>query len=236
MKIAICDDEISFAQKLEELVKRYAEKQKRAVSLSVFTCADDFLNSALDAYNLVFLDVKLGSESGITLARKLREKNTSAVLIFISAFIEYAVMGYSVNASAYLLKSDLDGTFENCMREIEPKLTPKNEALTILVNNTVLEIPLSRIVYIESFKRQVTIHTNLEEHAAVEYYARLLDVERQLETQGFLRIQRSFLVNMRYCTKIKKRIAYLYNGVELPCSKQDYRAVVDAFLRWKGAE
>lgn len=236
MKIAICDDEIFFTQKIEDLVKQYADEQKLSVSISVFTRAKDFLDSKLEDYSLVFLDVNLDSESGIKLAEELRRKNDSAVLIFISAFIEYAIMGYSVNASAYLLKSDLDGTFVNCMREIKPNLTAKNETFNITVNNDLLQIPISNIVYVESFKRQVTIHMDLEDIKAVEYYAKLIDIEKQLEKQGFLRIHKSYLINMKHCNKIKNRTACMDNGVELSCSKQDYRFIVDKFLKWKGAE
>lgn len=166
----------------------------------------------------------------------MREKNQSAVLVFVSAFVEYAIMGYSVNASEYLLKSDLDGTFNNCMLAVRHKLMPNNKFLTLLIDDQEIRLSTENILYAESFKRRVVFHTNLNNTPRVEFYAKLSDVEQQLTTHGFLRLQKSYIINMRHCSKIKSRVAYMRNGDKLSCSKQKYNEIIDTFLQWKGTE
>ena len=85
--------------------------------------------------------------SGIEVAKALRAKNENAILIFVSAFIEYAIMGYSVHAAAYLLKSDLDGTFESCMDEIFPQIGAKEVSVRVPYEHTNVEIPCKYIIY-----------------------------------------------------------------------------------------
>lgn len=103
-QIAICDDEKIFTDKLAHMIKQYSNAHHHVIDLHLFQQAADFIQSSLESYDIVFLDVRFGEISGIEVAKALRAKNENAILIFVSAFIEYAIMGYSVHASAYLLK------------------------------------------------------------------------------------------------------------------------------------
>lgn len=236
MKIAICDDEKKYLDQLTHLLNQYAKSDNSTIEIFTYNNAESFINTNLECFDLVFLDVKIGSSSGIDVAKLLRQKNQLAVLVFVSAFVEYAIMGYSVNASAYLLKSDLDGTFESCMLEIKHKLVSELKSSKFIINEQQVSISTENILYVESFKRQVILHTNIEKTPTIEYYAKLSDVQQQLQSRNFLKIHKSFIINMRHCLKIKNRVAYMRNGDELFCSKQKYSEVVDIFLQWKVTE
>ena len=235
-KIAICDDEADFARRLSAHVSRYAAAHTFEITSELFCCAEDFLQSHLEQYDLVFLDVRLGTSSGIDLAKALRERNQRAALVFVSAFVEYAILGYSVRASAYLLKSDLEGTLENCLDEIFALLCIRCPSIQIPYENTTVEISCRHLLYLESYKRQIQIHTTLPALPSAMYYARLSDMVQALQPHGFLQIHKSYLVNLRHCLKIKNKIAYLDDGTQLPCSRQNYRDILQKFLQWKERE
>ena len=137
-QIAICDDEKIFTDKLAHMIKQYSNAHHHVIDLHLFQQAADFIQSSLESYDIVFLDVRFGEISGIEVAKALRAKNENAILIFVSAFIEYAIMGYSVHASAYLLKSDLDGTFESCMDEIFPQIGSKEISVRVPYEHVML--------------------------------------------------------------------------------------------------
>lgn len=160
-QIAICDDEKIFTDKLAHMIKQYSNAHHHVIDLHLFQQAADFIQSSLESYDIVFLDVRFGEISGIEIAKALRAKNENAILIFVSAFIEYAIMGYSVHASAYLLKSDLDGTFESCMDEIFPQIGSKEISVRVPYEHVNVDIPCKSIIYMESYKRQIQIHTSL---------------------------------------------------------------------------
>ena len=150
-QIAICDDEKIFTDKLAHMIKQYSNAHHHVIDLHLFQQAADFIQSSLESYDIVFLDVRFGEISGIEIAKALRAKNENAILIFVSAFIEYAIMGYSVHASAYLLKSDLDGTFESCMDEIFPQIGSKEISVRVPYEHVNVDIPCKSIIYMESY-------------------------------------------------------------------------------------
>lgn len=234
MKIAICDDDKEFAEKVEDQLINYTTMRQIPVEVSVFTTADEFVHSELEIYNVVFLDVRIGKSNGIDAAQQLRKRNSRAVLIFISAFVEYAIMGYSVHASAYLLKSDLDGTFQNCMDEVFQKTSIEPVSIIVPYEGTNVSIQSEHILYIESYRHQLKLHTTLSALSTVQYYFKLSDLESVLCQHGFLRIYKSYLINMDHCKAIQKKLALMDDGTELTCSRQNYHQILEAFLRWKG--
>ena len=229
-QIAICDDEKIFTDKLAHMIKQYSNAHHHVIDLHLFQQAADFIQSSLESYDIVFLDVRFGEISGIEVAKALRAKNENAILIFVSAFIEYAIMGYSVHASAYLLKSDLDGTFESCMDEIFPQIGSKEISVRVPYEHVNVDIPCKSIIYMESYKRQIQIHTSLPRYPSILYYAKLSDMIETLAPHGFLRIHKSYLINLSRCRRIQNRLAYMDNSTELPCSRQNYTDIVQKFL------
>mgnify|MGYP002798144329 CR=1 FL=1 len=235
-QIAVGDDEKHFAYELAKRLKRYFARRSLDVQIHLFYSAENLLNDGATSCNIIFLDVRLGEVSGMEVAKKLREKNKNVILIFVSAFIEYAVMGYSVRAAAYLLKSDLNGTFENCMNEVLSQMEYNDISIPVLYERTTVQLSCRHIVYVESYKRQIQIHTSSERYPMIRYYAKLSDLQQKLESHGFLRIHKSYLIHMSHCRKIQNRIAYMDNGAELACSKQNYRQIIQTFLSWKERE
>ena len=145
-------------------------------------------------------------------------------------------MGYSVHASAYILKSVLDGTFESCMDEIFPQIGSKEISVRVPYEHVNVDIPCKSIIYMESYKRQIQIHTSLPRYPSILYYAKLSDMIETLAPHGFLRIHKSYLINLSRCRRIQNRLAYMDNSTELPCSRQNYTDIVQKFLQWKERE
>ena len=85
-QIAICDDEKIFTDKLAHMIKQYSNAHHHVIDLHLFQQAADFIQSSLESYDIVFLDVRFGEISGIEVAKALRAKNENAILIFCIRF------------------------------------------------------------------------------------------------------------------------------------------------------
>ena len=72
----------------------------------------------LERYQLAFLDVDLKTTDGIALGRRLRQVAPDIVLVYISAYLEFALQGYTVNAYRYLLKRDIAAQLPSCLEDI----------------------------------------------------------------------------------------------------------------------
>ena len=108
VRILICDDDAIFAQDLLQRILALPSYYSKSMSAQCLTDLDAMDSSALAQCDILFLDIDLGDQNGIDLARGMRAHNPEAVLIFVTNFSEYAPEGYEVNAFRYLTKADLD--------------------------------------------------------------------------------------------------------------------------------
>lgn len=109
MYILICDDEPAVARQVEQLARQHLEQRGIPVQCAVCTRGEEVLaRSDLAKYQLALLDVDLETMTGIALGRRLKQQNPELVLVYISAYLEFAPEGYTVRAFRYLLKRDMD--------------------------------------------------------------------------------------------------------------------------------
>ena len=95
MLIATCDDEVQFCKQVELYIKGLGKE------LGIETKCDKYISGK---YQIIFLDIELKNENGIDIAEKIRKTNENVEIIFLTAFIQYAVDGYKVKAYRFLVK------------------------------------------------------------------------------------------------------------------------------------
>lgn len=123
------------------------------IEIQCYQDAEDFLQSDVYSYQIIFLDMNMGKKNGIEIANIVRQENKTVPIIFISAYAEFAVQGYSVKAFNYLLKNDLNQTFHIVMDSLLDEMRLQHETLDLKVENVKQTIKLENVAYIESFKR-----------------------------------------------------------------------------------
>lgn len=233
MKIAICDDEPACVDKLRAQLTAYCAAKRLTCDCQTFTDPLVFGESDLASYDVVFLDANMGQVDGITAAKALRAVNTAAIVCYVSAFVEYAPLGYRVDAFRYLMKHELDTGFADCMDEIVERLAMHSKRISIVTTAGQQPLAIASLVFLESFRHQILIHladgTTLEsrQHSLSELTA-------LLSSHAFLRIHKSFLVNPAHIAAIKNRVVTLHSGQTLNCGKTDYADTLRAFTLWKG--
>ncbi len=232
--IAICDDEIVFTERLKAMSAEFLEKNNKMYVIQTFTDGAAFLASSLEQYDLVLLDVNMNEYNGIDLAKTLRKTNSSAILIYISAFLEFAHLGYSVKAFNYLLKSSLAVDFPPCMKAVLQTLASREDFIALKLDAQQYQVPLSKLLYLESQKRKVLFHINAQPKSVLSTYEKLSTYDSVLSKKDFVRIHQSYLVNMDYIAKIERYAVTLCNGEILNVSKSLYAHAFQKYLFWKG--
>lgn len=162
--------------------------------------------------DLVFSDIQMPGLGGMELSRMLPEDTK---VIFTTAFSNYAVEGFKVNAIDYLLKpisyndflaaarKALDWFELKAKAEVSPAATAaqsdKPSSIFVKTEYKLQQIEFSDILYIEGFKDYVRIYTESSPEPILSLIS-MKTLEAQLPSDTFLRIHRSFIVNM---TKVK---------------------------------
>ena len=104
MNIAIVEDEQTNANLLKEHLSRFAIENHTEINTSVFSTGVSFLNSYTPIWDLILMDIEMPHINGIETARKIRERDSEVLIMFITQMAQYAIDGYSVNAVDYVLK------------------------------------------------------------------------------------------------------------------------------------
>ena len=166
--------------------------------------------------------------NGVECAKLLRDIGVNSLIVFITSSAEYVFSGYEVKAFRYILKTDLVNAFSRVFGECLLELKKLNTSFfTVKTSSSVKNIPLSDILYFESNKRLLNIHTKNE---VISFYEKLDNVEDELKEKDFIRTHQSYLVNAQKIKSVSKDSALLVNGFSLPVSKSKATKVKDAYL------
>ena len=235
MYVLICDDERAFGMRVEQQTQAHFRQRCVPIQTTLCTSGEEALaRPDLAQYQLALLDVDLKTMTGIALGRQLKQQNPDIVLVYISAYLEFAPEGYTVHAFRYLLKRDIERQLPSCLDAMLAEYSSAVRILTIHQGRTEREVPLEQIYYLESDLRKVNIYGAVPHRVLYSYYAKLPELADTLVKAGFLRVGRSYLVNMPYIRQISGYKVELKNGVELSASRTGYAEIRSTFLEWKG--
>lgn len=236
MKIIICDDNPVFIQELNRLIQDYSALNDWVCQCSSYQFPEKMLAADLSAAHVIFLDIDMPGINGLDAAKKLRERYPDIIIVFVTAFIEYAPAGYCVEAFRYLLKGSVRTELPICLDAIKRKLDSTQDGILVQQIDETIQVQLKEILYFEgTSQRRVLMHLHLKpSQSSIECVGKLSEYEQKLHNMGFLRIQRSYLVNMRYINRINNYLTYLCNGDQLKVSERNYPQICKKYLIWKG--
>lgn len=154
--------------------------------------------------DLMFLDIKMPQITGLDFLRSL--KNPPSV-IFTTAYREYALEGYDLEVVDYLLKPiTFDRFFKATDRylrlntQVAPKAitTPQDNFIYVKSGAKFNKFNTDEILFIESIKDTIVVHQGAGVKHTLKY--KISDIETELQEKGFLRIHRSFIINVNKIT------------------------------------
>ena len=203
-QIILRDDDPTFLRMLHAALVRIFEKLRKQASITSFSGPAGTPPELLTCCDLAFLDIdyESGDQNGIDLARMLRQVNPRGLIFFVTNFIDYAPAGYEVQAFRYILKRDMDQVLERYILQALEQFAEGQVSLRLRGKDELADIPLERISYLEVLDHQVSIHG---EDAVYAIGATLSGFEKEMEKHGFLRIHKSYLVNMSHIRKFRSR-------------------------------
>ena len=231
--IILCDDDRAFLDTFHTKILAVLAKLPVQATIQLSTGLQELSHEQLATCDIAFLDVDFVGQdnNGMDIARKLREVNSRALIFFITNFIEYAPEGYEVQAFRYILKWDLDAVLGRYLLQALEHLSTARDVFQLQHNGILVELPFDDILYLEVLGHSVSVVTEQETYAIT---ATLSSLEQSLERHGFLRVHKSFLVNMRYIKRFQCRELLLANGTVLRVSEKSYAEQKRKYLRWKG--
>lgn len=182
--------------------------------------------------NLILMDVELPGMDGITFGKQLKEMHPDVFLVFVTAYIEYAVKGYEANAFRYLLKPLSLEVMRGLITDIQTEYKKKKK-LIVKTKDGEMVVSLQELLYISAEDKYTVLYTK-KQHFISDYS--LKKYEAQLQEQGFARIHRKYLVNLYHHQGIQAGKVVLSNGATLPISKKRMSEYQKQLFRYLGED
>ena len=217
MRIAICDDDISFTSKLEDIISRECAKNGKKTEIDVFFDGETLVKSIENGhrYSMIFLDIEMKRMNGIAAARRIRQLDRYTLIIYISSYDDYLKELFEVEPFRFIPKPiQLEQLQRYCAEAIK-KIEGMNNLFVYNYNKEEYSVPIKEIVYFESNKRLIDIHMN--DGTVRSFYGKLNNIEKEIQkiNKHFIRIHQSFLVNYSYIKSMTySEVALEYNDEE----------------------
>lgn len=216
--IAIDDEPLALQQMLGYINKTPSLNLAGAFSGALDALA--FLHQ--ERVELIFVDIQMPDLSGLDFVKSLEPR---PMVVFTTAYSEYAVEGFKVDALDYLLKpisySDFLKAAQKASRQFEmlhpAKLSSDQDHLFVKSEYRVVRVNLAEILYIEGMREYVRIH--LINDKPIMSLLSMKSLEAQLPAEKFMRIHKSYIVNLAQI-KVVERSRIVFGEVYLPIGEQ----------------
>ena len=201
--IAIDDEPL--ALKLLENFIRHSDDLELLASFNSSQSAQLFLLE--NQVDCIFLDIEMPELNGIDFVKSLSGNNVKTSIVFVSAYSNYAIEGFKVSATDFLLKPYSFEDFERTVSKIKHQknlenLLKQNDDIFIKIDAKQVKIKLSSILYIESMKDYLKIYSEEKELP----YIPLMTLKKMKENlpDNFIQINRSHIINFNKVTSFGK--------------------------------
>lgn len=228
--IAVCDDRAETLDAMASLLFDWEAERQFSLHRKLFSSALELLEAARrERFTLYLLDVMMPGMNGLEAAREIRRFDDAAEIVFLSTSPGFAYESYGVRALNYLLKpverEKLFGLLDQlCLREEKTA-----EALTLKTSTTIVRVPYSHISYVEVIGKHVYFH--LTDGNVREVAGALKDFEAELlRRPEFMRVHRSYIVNMFQVEELSSAGLRTFQGESLPVSRLSYAQIQKDYL------
>ena len=237
LKIVVCDDERSVFEQLKEYILRYSIARNIDIDHRILHCANaaELLNAEHD-YNILFLDIMLGSElNGIEVGKQLREMGNTAMFIMVTSRGDLALEGYEATIFRYLVKPVSQDKIYKALDDAIKAMEYDRNIVEVKFGKTRRLERVKDILYLEDCNRARYLVTKSEKYQISATSDVLL--EQLSSLHHFFRARASYLINLAHVTEIVKDEITMSNGDKIILPKErrkEFSSRLFAFLKFKG--
>ena len=194
MNICICDDDCQTHACIQNLILENSVTKNDHRITSLFSGEEliqHYQNNQF--FDLIFLDVEMEQANGIEAAKKIRQTDEQAIIIFVSSYRQYVFDVFPVGAFHYIIKPINPKEFAEVFRRSVQKYRDLHAEICLKWMYDRHNIPIHSIIYLEGIQRHVIFHTKVARYEGV---GKVSDYVDELIPNGFVQVHHSYIVNI----------------------------------------
>ena len=233
MRVAIIDDEKESFDLLKSYLIRYQKEHGGAFEIETFSSGEELLKDYRAIYDILIFDIQMPGISGIDAAKKVREHDKKAIILFITSMAQYALQGYEVEAVDYIIKPLSYYDFAMKIAKVIRKVVQQEEVcVAVDTQEGIRKVLVSGICYMEVLGHYIYYHTK---EGLIVARGSMKEAEEQFTLYNFVRVHKSYIVNLRHVTKVDANDVEV-NGERIPLGRVYRHMFLQAFLRFVNAK
>lgn len=240
MKIAVCEDEALFRNRIVDEIEQYYHSLDVIVDsyesgeALIEKYEKGYKENKIPHYDILFLDIEMKKLDGFETAKKIRSFGGSELLVYLTSHTELAMQGYEVEAFRFLGKPLCREKLVEALQEAERKFLKEKTKVLHTTEQDIL-VSVGDILYAESMKNDIYYYVlEHKQTECVQIYKvreKITEAEQVLEAEGFFRCHRSYLIQLRHVVSYTNKEVTLQTGVVLPISRGKYPKLKEALIQ-----
>lgn len=221
MKVIICDDEKSTCAELEAYLLTYAREKRVCLNTEVFFSGDKLLKFlSREKIDILFLDIELPGENGVAIGKYIRSvlEDENIFLVYISSKEQYALQLFQNRPFDFLVKPIGQKNIYDVLDHIYHVAGKSNCSFEYLNHGSRHRVVYKDVLYFQSVGRKINI---ISKNETKSFYGKLLEIEEKVPENLFLKIHKSYLVNVNYVKEFTYEWVKMLNGDVLNISKSN---------------
>lgn len=234
LRIGICDDEHNITDELSNHIMRYEITKNIDFETKCFSSGNELIKSHEEnAFNIILLDIEMPSQSGLDVARYLREEALDDVcIVFVTGYPSYMLQSFEVQPFQFLTKPVSYNDIEKLIDAVIHHYKRSHTTLFVINdNNEDLIIRLRDVYYIEAVKDRKACVNYYLSNSCLTGQGRISELEQQLTSHDFLSPSRGTLVNVRHIHSFTNTHLLLDNNVKLPISRRRIKDIQSYYAK-----
>ena len=219
INIAICDDDNDTSNLINKLITEIIHKNNYNMNVSLVTSSQEEIFNKISnkEIDVLFLDIKFkdNDNSGLDLAENLRKVNINFYLIFITGYLEYAILSFQHKTFDFIVKPVNVDKLDDTLSRLNDEINATQNSLVKFKNNIVINP--NDILFIEKAGYKAIIHTKNDK--AYTSYGTIKELTNILPN-NFVQSHRAFIVNKKLINSVdnKKNLIYFEKDYRCPMS------------------
>lgn len=232
IQIVICDDDTDFLERIQEPINHYFQDKGETATLQFFHSGTDLLLKMNEMIDLFLLDIDMPSMNGIDIASIIRKSYPNVPLIFISNAIGMVFDVFRVSPLRFVRKEHLEKDLPDALSAFYSLYSASNQDAYINLSSKSgeqMSLQLKEIIYFNSEKHYVAINCRTSKimvREKLDYY------EQLIHRDSFIRVGKSYLVNLKYADRLLEQDLLLKTGVRIPISRAFLPSVKQGYMRY----